>query len=74
MRRENDLPDRFLVRLKQQNAYIARYNRTVRHEWLDQTIIESIEQAQNFATQWLWTSNNDRPNLGISGITPARDN
>ena len=74
MRRENDLPDRFLVRLKQQNAYIARYNRTVRHEWLDQTIIESIEQAQNFATQWLWTSNNDRPNLGIGGITPARDN
>ena len=74
MRRENDLPDRFLVRLKQQNAYIARYNRTVRHEWLDQTIIESIEQAQNFATQWLWTSNNDRPNLGIGGITHARDN
>ncbi len=74
MRRENDLPDRFLVRLKQQNAYIERYNRTVRHEWLDQTIIESIEQAQNFATQWLWTSNNDRPNLGIGGITPARDN
>jgi putative transposase len=27
----------------QQNAYIERYNRTVRHEWLDQYIIESIE-------------------------------
>ncbi len=27
----------------QQNAYIDRYNRTVRHEWLDQYIIESIE-------------------------------
>jgi len=56
----------------QQNAYIERYNRTVRHEWLDQHIIESIEEAQDFATQWLWTYNNDRPNMGIGGITPAQ--
>jgi putative transposase len=68
----------------QQNAYIERYNRTVRHEWLDQYIIETIEEAQDFATQWLWTYNNDRPNIplmvckqtiagqrGIGGITPA---
>jgi len=26
----------------QQNAYIERYNRTVRHEWLDQNIFETI--------------------------------
>jgi putative transposase len=55
----------------QQNAYIERYNRTVRHEWLDQYIIETIEEAQDHAAQWLWTYNNDRPNMGISGITPA---
>ena len=55
----------------QQNAYIERYNRTVRHEWLDQYIIETIEEAQEHATQWLWTYNNDRPNMGIGGITPA---
>ena len=53
------------------DAYIERYNRTVRHEWLDQHIIENIEEAQDFATQWLWTYNNDRPNMGIGGITPA---
>ncbi len=58
----------------QQNTYIERYNRTVRHEWLDQYIIETIEEAQDFATQWLWTYNNDRPNIGIGGITPARYN
>ena len=52
----------------QQNAYIERYNRTVRHEWLDQ----SIEEAQEFATQWLWTYNNERPNMGIGGVTPAQ--
>jgi len=56
----------------QQNAYIERYNRTVRHEWLDQYIIESIEEAQDHATEWLWTYNNDRPNMGIGGITPAQ--
>ena len=53
-------------------AYIERYNRTVRHEWLDQHITENIEEAQDFATHWLWTYNNDRPNMGIGGITPAR--
>jgi len=56
----------------QQNAYVERYNRTVRHEWLDQNIIESIEEAQDYATQWLWTYNNERPNMGIGGITPAQ--
>lgn len=57
---------------QQQSAYIERYDRTVRHEWLDQNIIKSIEEAQHFATQWLWAYNNDRPNMGIGGITPAQ--
>jgi len=55
----------------QQNAYIERYNRTVRHEWLDQNIFETIEEAQDQATEWLWTYNNDRPNMAIGRITPA---
>ena len=55
----------------QQNAYIERYNRTVRHEWLDQNIFETIEEAQDQATEWLWTYNHDRPNMAIGGITPA---
>jgi putative transposase len=55
----------------QQNAYVERHNRTVLHEWLDQYIIESIEDAQDQATQWLWTYNNDRPNMGKGGMTPA---
>ena len=41
------------------------------HECLDQPIIENIKEAQDFATQWLWTHNNDRLNMGIGGITPA---
>ena len=55
-----------------QNACIERYNRTVRHEWLDQHIIETIEEAQDYATQRLWTYNNDRPNIRVGGFTPAQ--
>lgn len=55
----------------QQNAYVERYNRTVRTEWLTPSIFETIKEAQNHATQWLWTYNNDRPNMAIGGVTPA---
>ena len=55
----------------QQNAYIERYNRTVRHEWLDQNNFETIEEAQDQAMKWLWTYNNDRPNMAIGEITSA---
>ena len=33
--------------------------------------VTTIEQAQEEATRWLWTYNNERPNMGIGGITPA---
>ena len=53
-----------------QNAYIERFNRTVRHEWLDLHIFESVEQAQQLATEWLWTYNNERPHTAIGGVPP----
>ena len=53
-----------------QNAYVERFNRTVRHEWLDLHHFESVEQAQELATQWLWVYNNERPNTAIGGIPP----
>lgn len=55
----------------QQNAYVERYNRTVRHEWLEMNMFDTIEQAQDTATKWLWTYNHERPNMAIGGITPA---
>ena len=53
-----------------QNAYIERFNRTVRHEWLDMHQFESVAQAQLMATQWLWQYNNERPNTAIGGVPP----
>lgn len=55
-----------------QNAYIERFNRTVRHEWLDLHVFDSIDQAQQLATRWLWTYNNERPHTAIGGIPPRR--
>lgn len=46
-------------------------NRSVRQYWLARYIFDTIEEVQDHATQWLWTYNNDRPNMGIGGITTA---
>ena len=69
----------------QQNAYVERYNRTVRTDWLGRYHFNSIEDLQDHATRWLWTYNNERPNIpnmvckqttagqrGIGGITPMQ--
>jgi len=56
----------------QQNAYIERYNRTVRYDWLSQSLFDSITDVQNSATRWLWTYNHERPNMALGGITPMQ--
>lgn len=56
----------------QQNAYVERYNRTVRYDWLGQYLFSSISEVQEYATLWLWTYNNERPNMALGGITPAQ--
>jgi putative transposase len=55
-----------------QNAYIERYNRTVRHEWLDMHAFNSIGHARELATAWLWRYNNERPHMGIGGVPPRQ--
>jgi putative transposase len=56
----------------QQNAYIERYNRTVRYDWLAQHLFDSVEEVQEYATRWLWTYNHERPNMALGGITPKQ--
>ena len=55
-----------------QNAYVERYNRTVRDDWLAQTVFDRIEDVQASATRRLWTYNNERPTMALGGITPAQ--
>lgn len=56
----------------QQNAYVERYNRTVRYDWLGQYVFDTLDEVRDFATRWLWTYNHERPNMGIGGITPMQ--
>ncbi|MFN3751610.1 MAG: integrase core domain-containing protein, partial [Thiobacillus sp.] len=56
----------------QQNAYVERYNRTVRYDWLGQYLFDSIEEVQESATRWLWSYNHERPNMALGGITPMQ--
>ena len=56
----------------QQNAYVERFNRTVRYEWLSQYLWQDIEEVQDFATRWQWQYNHERPNMALDGITPKQ--
>lgn len=56
----------------QQNAYIERFNRTARHEWLSQHEWEDLEHVQNHATRWMWSYNHERPHMALGGITPIQ--
>ena len=56
----------------QQNAYDERFNRTVRYELLFQYYGSSIEEVQDFATQWMRSYNHDRPNMALGGFTPKQ--
>jgi hypothetical protein len=42
-----------------------------RDRWLDIYVFEAIDEVQQIATEWLWTCNKERPNMGIGGVTPA---
>ena len=56
----------------QQNAYIERYNRTIRGGFFNRHLFESVEQAQNLATQWIWRYNHLRPHMALGGFTPKQ--
>ena len=56
----------------QQNAYVERFNRTVRYEWLSQYHWSDLEEVQLYATNWMWMYNNERPNMALGGITPKQ--
>lgn len=56
----------------QQNAYVERYNRTVRYSWLSLYLFKTIDEVQNYATSWLWFYNNERPHKANGGLTPQQ--
>ncbi len=59
-------------RKPQQNAYVERFNRTVRYESLAQYRFDAISGVQDFATRWIWNYNHERSNVALGGITPKQ--
>lgn len=53
----------------QQNTYVERYNHTVHHDYL----FESIAEVQVYATNWMWTYNHQHPNMALGRITPKQN-
>lgn len=56
----------------QQNAYVERFNRTVRYESLSQHDWDDLARVQDFATEWMWQHNHERPNMGLGGVAPKQ--
>ena len=56
----------------QQNAYIERFNRTVRYEWLSQYHWDNLDEVREHATRWMYNYNHNRPNMALGGITPKQ--
>ena len=56
----------------QQNAYVERYNRTMRYDWLNQELFTDLDQVRQQAEDWLYHYNHERPNMGNGGFTPIQ--
>ena len=56
----------------QQNAYIERFNRTMRYELLSPNLFANIEEVQEAATGWGYAYNHDRPSMALNGRTPIQ--
>ena len=56
----------------QQNAYVERFNRTLRYKWLAQYLFDIVCEVQDFATRWLWNYNHGRTNMVLGGFTPKQ--
>lgn len=58
----------------QQNGYVERYNRSVRHERLDLHIFETVDEVPQIVIEWLCSYNHERPNISNGGMSPPRRN
>lgn len=41
-------------------------------EWLSQYCWEDLSHVRDFATQWMWQYNHERPIMGLGGMTPKQ--
>jgi putative transposase len=66
------LPSKGVIRSLKQIISWRGKPQVIRYDWLSQYYWSSIEEVQDFATQWMWTYNHDRPNMAMGGFTPKQ--
>ena len=54
-----------------QNAFVERFNRTVRHEVLDAYVFESLDQVREIIAQWMQEYNEERPHDTLGRVPPS---
>ena len=54
----------------QQNAYVERFNRTVRYECLNQYLFRELSEVQDYTTTWQHFYNHERPHMAVNGCPP----
>ena len=54
-----------------QNAYIERFNRTLRNELLDQHLFVRLEDVREAAYWWMLEYNEERPHDSLGDMTPV---
>lgn len=63
-----------LVRIQpgkpQQNAFVERFNRTVREDLLDANLIFDLEHAEDLANEFIREYNAERPHESLKNQTP----
>ena len=53
-----------------QNSLIERFNRTFRSELLNAYLFGSIKEMRNYAENWMWSYNNERPHSSLLHLSP----
>lgn len=54
-----------------QNAYIERFNKTFRYEFLDSHLFEDLDQVRELAWEWMIGYNEERPHQSLGNLTPT---
>jgi len=54
-----------------QNAYIERFNRTLREEVLDQHLFATLDDVREATWRWMIQYNEERPHDSLGDLTPA---